>query len=390
MKKDFYKKIFYIPLVVFFFLSITAFVFYINQQTTVIGDYSHPVPKRLDVIVDEIEKTLYDIVGSETGDDLFSEATSLMEDADCQYAKSLCREGDLFTTSGGLVEVRKCSSEDLEGDSSVIGSLWSSKAEERDFHTKQGQLKEEKEQLEFLQNILKKEMNHGIAKDIEQMRIQGMDDEADEVERELGILLFLLDPNDSETREILDDEIINEGETRLTDAGIDPSSESIIQILNKVVSISTEGGKALCAHACVNDYEHISFTFCFNLTEQSKIDLVFNIKLEIEDLEIDPIEIKEIVLSLPEEVEIPEVRLQFSIPIPDIIVEEDDISLKVDPYPKKGFYSEGIKLSCPEHENHSLSYEDVDIIEEINPTELKWYFELLEFLYNGCNDITST
>ncbi|MEA2092707.1 MAG: hypothetical protein U9P61_01920, partial [Patescibacteria group bacterium] len=60
------------------------------------------------------------------------------------------------------------------------------------------------------------------------------------------------------------------------------------------------------------------------------------------------------------------------------------------PYPKKGFYSEGIKLSCPEHENHSLSYEDVDIIEEINPTELKWYFELLEFLYNGCNDITST
>ncbi|MCF7845189.1 MAG: hypothetical protein K9M12_00290 [Candidatus Pacebacteria bacterium] len=379
MKKDFYKKIFYTPLAVFLFLAVISII---NQQTVVVGDYFRPAPERLNIIVDEIEQVLYDIAGSETGDDLFSEVTSLMQEADCQYADSLCRE-EGWTTVGGLMEIRSCGVIDNNG---VVGNLWSSESKQEDFYAKQEELQEKKEQLQFLQNILKKEMNHGIAKDIQQMRIQGMDDEADMVEEELGLLLFLLDPNDSETREILDEEIIEEGESILSSSGVSWSTESLVSILDEVVSISPEGAKASCVHVCDQEY---TVTFCFNTTKQESVDLVFNIALEISDLVIDPIEIKEIVLALPEEVDIPEVKLQFSIPIPDISTIEGGFSIETEPSPEKGFYSDEIWLSCPEYENHSLSYGEVDI-GEINPTEMKWFFETYGYLSDGCNKITST
>jgi hypothetical protein len=379
MKKDFYKKIFYTPLVVFFFLAVVSII---NQQTVVVGDYFRPAPERLNIIVDEVEQVLYDIAGSEAGDDLFSGVTSLMQQANCQYADSLCRE-EGWTTVGGLMEIRSCGVIDNDG---VVGSLWSSKSQEEDFYAKQEELQEKKEQLQFLQNILKKEMNHGIAKDIEQMRIQGMDDEADMVEEELGLLLFLLDPNDAETREILDDEIIDEGESILSSSGVSWSTESLINILDGVVSISPEGVKASCVHVCDQEY---TITFCFNTTKQESVDLVFNIALEISDLVIDPIEIKEIVLALPEEVDIPEIKLQFSIPIPDISTIEGGFSIETEPSPEKGFYSDEIWLSCPEYESHSTGYADIEI-DEINPTEMKWFFETYGYLSDGCNKMTSS
>jgi hypothetical protein len=381
MKKDFYKT-FYIPLTAFLFLSILSFVFHMNEQTTVTGDYLRPAPERLNIIADEVERVLYDIAGSETGDDLFSEITSLMNQANCQYAESLCRE-EGWTSVGGLMEIRSCGVMDNDG---VVGNLWGSKSEEEDFYAKQEELKEKKEQLEFLQNIIKKEMKHGIAKDLEQMRTQGMDDEADAVERELGLLLFLLDPNDAETREILDEEVITEGESILSSSGINWSTESLVKILGDVVSVSPEGLKATCAHFCDQEY---SITFCFNTTKQESVDLVFNIALKISDLVIDPIEIKEIVLALPEEVDIPEVKLQFSIPIPDISTIEGGFSIDTEPSPGKGFYSDEIWLSCPDYESHSTGYGDIDI-GDINPTEMKWFFETYGYLSNGCNKITST
>ncbi|MDA3814964.1 MAG: hypothetical protein PF549_01195, partial [Patescibacteria group bacterium] len=382
MKKDFYKKILYTPLVVFLFLSVMSLVFYINQQTVAVGDYFRPAPERLNIIVDEIEEVLYNIGGSETGDDLFSGMASLMQEADCQYAKSLCREKE-WTAIGGMMEIKSCGVIENDG---VVGNLWSSKAEEKDFYSKQEQLKEGKEKLEFLQNILKKEMNHGIAKDIEQMRIQGMDDEADMVEEELGLLLFLLDPNDSETREILDDEIIDEGESILSSSGVSWSTESIISILDEMVSIAPEGAKSFCFHACDHEY---TLSFCFNTTEQEDIDLIFRIALEIKDLVIEPIKIEEIVLALPEEVDIPEVKLQFSIPIPDISTIEGGFSFGIEPSPEKGFYSDEISLSCPEYESYSIEYEDIDM-EEINPIEMEWFFETYGYLSDGCNEITSS
>jgi hypothetical protein len=398
MNLNSYKKTFYVPLVVFLFLLVVSFVFYINKEKTATGDYLTPAPERLNIIIDEVKRTLYDITESETGDGLFSEVTSLMNQADCQYAESLCREEEW--TTGGVLNVKGCGEIDNEG---VVGSLWASKTQEEDFYAKQEELKEKKEQLEFLQNIIKKEMKHGIAEDIKQMRIRGMNDEADAVEREVGLLLFLLDPNDTETREILDDEIINEGESILSDSGVDWSTESLVKILGEVVSISPEESKAVCAHFC--DHKTYTLEFCFNTTKQESVDLVFNIALELEDLNITPIEIKEIILSLPEEVEVPEVKLELSVPIPDINIDfpsyslekylEDGISIidgfsfQTDPFSKKGFHSNEIGLSCPSYESHSVGYSDIEA-EDINPTEIKWFFETYAYLSDGCNKITST
>ncbi len=397
--KNFYK-IFFVPIVAIFFISLVAGFFYIKND--IYSDYHAPGPERINKIVEEIDSTLGELVGSEDGG-VFEETVSLLEEANCDNTKSLCRQDEGWSFFGVFGVSKGC--EPME-DLDVAGSLWDEKEKEDDFHIKQEEIKEKKNQIAFLQNILKKEMKHGIQKDLELMRTREMGDEADQAERDLGLILYLLDPNDEEAIEVLndiDEDIVTEGESIMDDIGVDWSEESLIAILDELILISPESGKMSCAHRC---HEGYYFEFCWAQTKQEDIDIIFNIALSLEDLEIDPIRIEEVELSLVEEITLPEVKIDFEIPIPDLkidfprfssekMTEEgfqviDDTPTEVSSPSFRNIYSDAIWLSCPDYTTYSYGPEGPVTPGEVTPTEMEWYFSTYEYLSKGCNSLWKT
>ncbi len=375
-------------------------IFFIADH--IVANQSLQKPLRLTDIVDEADGIIQNLTGQTETIGLITEIKSLIDEADCANTKSLCRTDEAINI-GGFFKVYSCGV--IDSSSSLVDSLWSAKEKEDDFYAKQEELAEKRHQLAFIQNILKKEMEQSIPKEVKAMKNRGMTEEAEQIEEELGLLLFFLDPNDQETLEVVDDEIINKGMSIMNDLGINWQEESMLHLLDKIISVSPDEAKIKdCGYQCSYDFY---FHACIIDTEQAEIDLVFNIKLALKDLQISPIIIDLFKMVLIDEINIPEPRIKFTIPIPDIEITfpnipaneisagdtlntaESDYMSVSSPHIETPS-TDSIWIKCPEQNDYTVKSEGSSEIGEIDTTEIKWYFETFSYLAQRCNTLKST
>ncbi|GEM_PF-6178167 len=343
-------------------------------------------PTRTEVIIEEIEDLVENIKRGDDDGTAFSEIIESMESANCENMNSICDTGNC----------------DPMEDEFLPGSFWDAKEKEKEFIAKQEDIRKNKEHFAFLQNIIKKELaqeDGGLRMELENMREEGQEEKADSMEEDLEVLLFIMDPEDEETQEIISEESVTKGEQRMESWGIDMG---IMDIMDKFLSFDYWGDA--CISACETDWW---FEFCVGLqVVQESIDLIFEMELGLEDMEIDPVEISSIDLNLPGEIDIPDPKLSFEIPIPDIGVSFPqatiaevgaggalDMSINPIELPSVRIPTpirERTEL-CPQYESPASagSFERHEMQERIGTVALDWHLQVYSYLAQRCMEIPS-
>ncbi len=296
-------------------------------------------PQRLTHLVSQVAIVNEELVH------LNEELQSTIRKCQCQYAQSQCIGGGFFCRPGPL---------NVFGDPCL---------EREKIKAEQVKIKGRTEQLTYLQNLLKKEMETGVPKELESLRMFGREDLADELEYNLKKI-----------------------------------SEQTLETISLVETNRNLPNNCLpnnCAPNCqFGEVYEIKACMAIGAGEKKPIELKFKAGIELDDLELGKIGIEKINLGLPEEIEMPKLGNLSSFTISGAKITttqdrlrkgEDTLQFEVPRLPSLAELP-NLSLSCANFPAYSSSYQWQTFPETIslNYIDNEWYFQTFEWLAYRC------
>lgn len=229
------------------------------------ADYFFPrYPSRIKYIAGELDQTSHDLVF------LNQKLKNLIQECDCKYAQSQCEQKGIASQPAEI---------------EAIGEICPRRAE---INQTKEEIKNKTDQVSFLKELLKKEMETGLKAELKTLR----EDEAKQLEGDLNGLI-------ASSEKINSPALIN------------------IEITGKDEYSAPKNCKATCKSQTPSALNACIFN---NVGEQSPIILKFSVGAALKELKLGEIGIKELGLNLPEKIELKGLGSikNFKIPLPDL------------------------------------------------------------------------
>lgn len=342
-------------------LSLKKLIKLASEKFSVLGQeaplfFFPQFPQRLMYVASEISEVSEKLV------DLNEKLNKFTNQYRCEYAHSQCKQE---ISTGGPAS---CKSVGVFGNPSPISipaeELETSVDPERLENAEglsvkeiQAQIENTSDELSYLQELLKKEMESGLEKQLQTLR----EDDAKAIRDNLNKLLEL--------------------------------GPKLAEPVKKNLSLPDECSVEKCNPNC---QQGGSFTLeaCLKtgVGEQKPMEAKFGAGASLEDLNLGKVKIKNINISLPEEIEMPELPElpSLTISVPDITLtcptESKSITIQT-PTPTLPD-APALTLSCPQYPNYSSYQCSVSPNEESkNYNEADWYFQTFSWLSEKCQEL---
>lgn len=313
-----------------------------------IGPYVFPhYPQRLKYLSSEISLDSEEILA------LNQELNQSLQNCDCKYVQSQCYQPQKTTCLGSEIKVL--------GDPCL---------NRKEIEGIQGEITKKTEELTFLKKVLEIEIETGLKRELE-----------------------TIDPERAEKLKKNLEDLLNK-------------SSDIISLAEENRNFSTNWRpqiKKVCQSHCQTG-EVFGLKGCLKAgtAEQKPIDLKFKVGVGLDDLDLGKVEIKNIGLNLPEEIQLTKPKdVSIDIPGKEILVEFKEV--QVEELKKTGLLdlaTPSFNLSTPQVSTPKILEMKFDFplpkgtssyqcsasrqTEEIEYNELNWYFRTIDWLFEKC------
>jgi hypothetical protein len=295
-------------------------------------------PQRLKYIVLEISEASQQAVS------LNENLSESLEQCDCQFSQSSCRRINNLCLPSSL------------------GTFGDPCPNREEIEKKKLEIKEKNKHISFLRELLIKEMETDLEKELETLKPEIAEEITDNLE------------------EVLE------------------QSQGIILTENESINLPDQCSAEKCSASCqLGNIFKIEACVRAGVGEQKPIAINFNAKLELEDLELEPVKIKNINLGLPKEIEIPDLGKlsEFTIFGSKAIIDTTDIEkTPIEPIKLQATQMPSLpelpslNLSCSDFSGSKTSYScGISQKSEEESIEHNWYFQRFSYLSEKCQEL---